>query len=60
MFLPHVFDLFSQADKSLARSEGGLGLGLTLVRTLILKHGGQVERIAAALVRAASSSFDYR
>jgi two-component system CheB/CheR fusion protein len=48
-FLPHVFDLFAQADRSLARSEGGLGLGLTLVRTLVLMHGGQVEARSAGV-----------
>lgn len=41
--LPHVFDLFTQANRSLARSEGGLGIGLTLVKSLVEKHGGQVE-----------------
>jgi two-component system CheB/CheR fusion protein len=40
--LPHVFDLFVQADGSLARSEGGLGVGLTLVRRLVEMHGGEV------------------
>ena len=42
-FLPQIFDLFTQADRSFARSEGGLGIGLTLVRTLVLMHGGQVQ-----------------
>jgi two-component system, sensor histidine kinase len=37
-----VFDLFAQADHGLARSQGGLGLGLTLVRTLVQLHGGDV------------------
>ncbi len=41
--LPHVFDLFTQADRSLDRSQGGLGIGLTLVRQLVHLHGGQVE-----------------
>jgi PAS domain S-box-containing protein len=41
--LPRVFDLFTQAEKSLARSRGGLGVGLTLVRTLVELHGGKVE-----------------
>ncbi|HEY5931004.1 MAG TPA: ATP-binding protein, partial [Burkholderiales bacterium] len=41
--LPVIFDLFIQANRSLARSEGGLGIGLTLVRNLVEKHGGTVE-----------------
>jgi signal transduction histidine kinase len=41
--LPRVFDLFTQGDQSLARSEGGLGIGLTLVRSLVELHGGYVE-----------------
>ncbi len=41
--LPHVFDLFTQANRSLARSEGGLGIGLTVVRSLVERHGGTVE-----------------
>jgi PAS domain S-box-containing protein len=41
--LPHVFDLFVQEDRSLARSHGGLGIGLTLVRSLVERHGGTVE-----------------
>jgi len=41
--LPHVFELFRQADRSLDRSQGGLGVGLTLVRSLLDLHGGSVE-----------------
>jgi PAS domain S-box-containing protein len=41
--LPRVFDLFVQEERSLARSHGGLGIGLTLVRSLIERHGGRVE-----------------
>ncbi|MBK7865056.1 MAG: response regulator [Archangiaceae bacterium] len=40
--LPHVFALFSQADVPVARTRGGLGIGLTLVRTLVELHGGHV------------------
>jgi PAS domain S-box-containing protein len=40
--LPKVFDLFTQADRTLSRSRGGLGIGLTLVRSLIELHDGRV------------------
>jgi two-component system CheB/CheR fusion protein len=41
--LPRIFDLFVQGDRSLARSEGGLGIGLTLLRSLVELHNGHVE-----------------
>ncbi len=41
--LPRVFEPFVQADTSLARTQGGLGIGLTLVRRLTEMHGGHVE-----------------
>jgi len=41
--LPRIFDLFFQGDRTAARSEGGLGIGLTLVKTLTELHGGTVE-----------------
>ena len=40
--IPHIFDLFTQGPRSLARSEGGLGVGLNVVRNLITMHGGSV------------------
>ena len=45
--LAHVFDLFMQADRSLERSRGGLGIGLTLARRLVELHGGSVEAHSA-------------
>jgi CheY-like chemotaxis protein len=41
--LPRVFDLFAQADQTLDRSQGGLGIGLTVVRKLTELHGGAVS-----------------
>ncbi|MEJ6023289.1 hybrid sensor histidine kinase/response regulator [Ramlibacter sp. PS4R-6] len=46
-FLPHIFDLFAQGDQSLDRSQGGLGIGLTLVKHLVELHGGGVEAFSA-------------
>ena len=41
--LPHVFDLFTQGEQSLDRSQGGLGVGLTVVQRLVELHHGRVE-----------------
>ena len=40
--LPRIFDLFVQSDRTLDRAEGGLGIGLSVVRSLVRMHGGEV------------------
>jgi len=49
--LPRVFDLFVQADRSLKRSKGGLGIGLMLVKRLVEMHGGKVQAASDGLGR---------
>jgi CheY-like chemotaxis protein/two-component sensor histidine kinase len=49
--LPRIFEPFSQADRSLDRSRGGLGLGLSLVKGLIELHGGSVQAASEGVGR---------
>ena len=53
-FLPYVFDRFRQADTSTTRSYGGLGMGLAIVRHLVLLHGGQIEASSKGLNQGTS------
>ena len=56
--LPHVFDVFVQGSISLDRAQGGLGIGLSLVRRLVELHGGSVSATSAG--GGAGSSFTIR
>ncbi len=56
--LPRVFDIFVQGDCSLDRAQGGLGIGLAVVKRLVEMHGGQVEARSAGV--GACSTFEIR
>ena len=53
-FLPHVFDRFEQADSKTTRSQGGLGLGLSIVKHLVELHGGNVSVYSDGLGKGAT------
>lgn len=56
-FVPHVFDLFAQAQRPADRSSGGLGLGLALVKSLVGLHGGKVSCASDGLGKGSRFSF---
>ncbi|MDQ3036876.1 MAG: ATP-binding protein, partial [Myxococcota bacterium] len=56
--LPRLFDAFVQGERTIERSEGGLGLGLTIVKTLVEMHGGTIR--AASEGRGRGSTFTLR
>ena len=57
-FIPRVFDLFVQGERALDRAEGGLGIGLTLVKRLVMLHGGDI--LARSEGRGRGSEFVVR
>ena len=52
--LPHVFDLFTQGERTPDRAQGGLGLGLALVKSIAAHHGGTVEAASAGTGQGSS------
>src|SRR5690606_34278124 len=53
-FLPHVFERFRQADASITRERGGLGLGLSIARQLAEMHGGTIEAASGGVGQGAT------
>jgi signal transduction histidine kinase len=56
-FMPRLFDLFAQADRTLDRAEGGLGIGLSVVKKLVEMHGGNISARSEGL--GSGSTFEF-
>jgi signal transduction histidine kinase len=56
-FLPRIFDLFAQAERGLDRSQGGLGVGLTVCKQMIEMHGGSIGASSPGWDRGATFTF---
>jgi len=59
VFLPHIFERFSQQDATTTRSHGGLGLGLAIVKHLVELHGGTIEAASAGTSLGATFSVSF-
>jgi signal transduction histidine kinase len=56
-FMPRIFDLFAQADRTLDRAQGGLGIGLSVVKKLVEMHGGLISARCVGLGRGSTFVF---
>jgi CheY-like chemotaxis protein len=58
-FLPHIFDLFAQAERGLDRAQGGLGVGLTVCKQIVEMHDGTVQASSPGWDRGATFSLRF-